>query len=186
MAFDRATVRTQFDSPLGTITLAATSLGLAGVWFNGQRHQPDWTAWREDDQHPVLQRAVRQLRAYLARERRVFELPLDLRAGTAFQQSVWRALVQIAPGSTCSYGTVAARLGKPSAVRAVGAAIGRNPISIVVPCHRVLGASGALTGYAGGLERKAALLALETGAALDAVDACALAANASAATIASE
>ncbi|MDP2988100.1 methylated-DNA--[protein]-cysteine S-methyltransferase, partial [Hydrogenophaga sp.] len=92
-------------------------------------------------------------------------LPLDKHAGTPFQQQVWQALLGIAPGATASYGSLSAAIGKPAAVRALGAAVGRNPISIVVPCHRVLGANGSLTGYAGGLERKTALLSLE-GAAL--------------------
>ena len=106
----------------------------------------------------MLQAAQAQLAAYFAGTRRSFDLPLDLERGTAFQQSVWRALLQIPYGATLSYGALGAVIGKPSAVRAVGAAVGRNPVSIIVPCHRVLGAHGALTGYAGGLERKTALL----------------------------
>jgi len=101
------------------------------------------------------------LAEYFAGQRRTFELPLDIAGGTAFQQVVWQALLGLLPGGTISYGDLSQRIGKPGAVRAVGAAIGRNPLSIIVPCHRVIGASGALTGYAGGLARKSALLRLE-------------------------
>lgn len=150
-----------YDSPLGRMLLAATDRGLAGVWFEGQRHGPDATGWREDASHPVLVQAVAQLQAYFAGERERFELPLDLQGGTPFQQSVWQALLAIPAGGTTSYAELGRRLGRPLAARAVGAAVGRNPVSIVVPCHRVLGTGGALTGYAGGLERKTALLRLE-------------------------
>ena len=158
---DANCVCTTYDSPLGHMLLAATDTGLAGVWFIGQRHGPVDVEWREDASHPVLREAVGQLAAYFAGERTAFDLPLDLHAGTAFQRSVWQALRTIPAGETSSYGGLAARLGRPTASRAVGAAVGRNPISIVVPCHRVLGTGGALTGYAGGLERKTALLRLE-------------------------
>ncbi len=154
-------VRTRFDSPLGPMTLAANSQGLCGVWFDGQKHQPDPQAWPQDAAHPVLLQAQAQLAEYFAGQRRVFELPLDLGAGTEFQQTVWRGLIQIASGTTTAYGELARRIGAPLAVRALGAAVGRNPISIIVPCHRVVGAGGALTGYAGGLDRKTALLRLE-------------------------
>lgn len=164
MKFDPHIVRTTFDSPMGRITLAATDQGLAGVWFVDQRHHPDDARWPVQDEHAVLREAARQLLQYLAGQRHGFELPLDLRGGTPFQQSTWRALLTIPFGGTASYGAIGAQLGKRKAVRAVGAAVGRNPISIVVPCHRVLGADGALTGYAGGLERKAALLKLEAAA----------------------
>lgn len=150
-----------YASPLGPMLLAATDRGLAGVWFEGQRHGPDRTGWPEDASHPVLRQACTQLDDYFAGRRSAFDLPLDLQAGTPFQQSVWRALLAIAPGTTTSYAELGRRLGKPQASRAVGAAVGRNPVSIVVPCHRVLGTGGALTGYAGGLERKSALLRLE-------------------------
>jgi methylated-DNA-[protein]-cysteine S-methyltransferase len=154
-------VCTHFESPLGTMLLAATDDGLAGVWFVGQRHSPDTRGWREDPAHPVLREAVAQLTAYYAGERSGFDLPLDLSAGTPFQQSVWDALRAIPSGGTTSYAELARRLGKPQAARAIGAAVGRNPVSVVVPCHRVLGTDGTLTGYAGGLERKTALLQLE-------------------------
>jgi len=174
MKFDPAIVQTRVPSPLGDIILAATASGLAGLWFaEGQRYLPKALApaladpaqrtppWPDAPDHPLLKQASAQLAEYFAGRRRQFELPLDLSGGTAFQQSVWRALLAIAPGSTVSYSHISACIGKPGAVRAVGAAIGRNPVSLVVPCHRVLGASGALTGYAGGLDRKAALLRLE-------------------------
>ena len=152
---------TRIDSPLGGITLAATDAGLAGLWFDAQRHAPDMAGWRSDADHPVLREAVAQVHDYFAGRRNAFDLPLDLSHGTAFQQAVWQALRAVAPGQTTSYGRLSAGIGNPAAVRAVGAAVGRNPISVIVPCHRVLGAGGGLTGYAGGLHRKSALLALE-------------------------
>lgn len=161
MKFAASPVQTSFDSPLGRIILAASGNALVGVWFDGQRHQPDLSSWPVVSDHPVLQQAQSQLTDYFAGRRTSFDLPLDFAQGTGFQQAVWRALLSIPRGATCSYGALSADIGKPAAVRAVGGAIGRNPLSIIVPCHRVVGASGALTGYAGGLERKAALLQLE-------------------------
>ncbi|MBC5765878.1 methylated-DNA--[protein]-cysteine S-methyltransferase [Ramlibacter albus] len=151
----------RWGSPLGTIILGATSKGLAGLWFDGQRHQPDMRGWPENPGHPVLQQAIAQLQEYFDGTRTRFDLPLDLGLGTSFQQSVWNALLAIPCGDTSSYSLIGQRIGKPAASRAVGAAIGRNPLSIVVPCHRVLGSGGQLTGYAGGLDRKTALLKLE-------------------------
>jgi methylated-DNA-[protein]-cysteine S-methyltransferase len=147
--------------PLGAMLIAATQRGIAGVWFEGQRHGPDTRGWREDASHPLLQRAAVQLDEYFAGTRDGFDLPLDLQHGTAFQQAVWQALLAIPRGRTTSYADIGRALGKPQASRAVGAAVGRNPVSVVVPCHRVLGTGGALTGYAGGLDRKTALLKLE-------------------------
>jgi methylated-DNA-[protein]-cysteine S-methyltransferase len=161
MQFHPSTVRTRIDSPLGAMVLSASDAGLNGAWFDGQRHQPAPDAWPHVARHPVLDAAHDQLRAYFAGERQAFDLPLDLSGGSAFQQAVWQALLGIASGHTSSYGVLARGIGRPAAVRAVGAAVGRNPISVVVPCHRVLGLGGALTGYAGGLPRKSALLALE-------------------------
>jgi methylated-DNA-[protein]-cysteine S-methyltransferase len=161
MKFDVSIVKTRYESPLGPMIVAATSRGLAGVWFDGQRHLPDFSAWPDAGTHSVLELAVRQLRDYFEGRRTSFDLPLDLQGGTPFQQSVWHALLNIPSGTTASYGALSDRVGNPAAVRAVGAAVGRNPLSIVVPCHRVLGADGSLTGYAGGLERKSALLRLE-------------------------
>lgn len=159
--FDRDIVCARFAGPLGRMLLAATPRGIAGVWFEDQRHHPDTRGWREEPGHPLLRDAMAQLEDYFAGRRRAFDLPLDLQSGTAFQQSVWQALCTIPAGATTSYRAIGERLGRPSASRAVGAAVGRNPVSIVVPCHRVLGAGGALTGYAGGLHRKDALLRLE-------------------------
>jgi methylated-DNA-[protein]-cysteine S-methyltransferase len=145
------------------MTLVATTTGLAGAWFDEQKHHPGPITLPSQPQHPVLQKACQQLTAYFAGNASagfVFTLPLDPQ-GTAFQRQVWQALLQIPAGSLQSYGHIAQQLGHPSAARAVGAAVGRNPISIVVPCHRVVGGSGALTGYAGGIERKQALLLRE-------------------------
>lgn len=162
MKFDPHTVQSSFQSPLGAITLAASPEGLCGLWFDGQKHQPDGRAWpAAAPDHPVLRLAQDQLRAYFAGDTAAWAVPLDLRGGTAFQQAVWRALLAIPRGQTTSYGALSQRIGHPAAVRALGAAVGRNPLSIVVPCHRVLGKDGSLTGYAGGLARKTALLRLE-------------------------
>lgn len=154
-------------SPLGELRLVASPGGLAGVWFVlRQRHEPtldERASWRVVPTHPLLDAAASQLNDYFLGRRQRFDLPLDLEQGTPFQQSVWRALLDIASGETSSYGILAARIGRPQAVRAVGAAVGRNPLSIVVPCHRVVGANGSLTGYAGGLDRKQLLLQLERG-----------------------
>jgi len=151
----------RIGTPLGPMTLAATATGLAGAWFDGQAHHPGPLAAPVDANHPWLQAAAAQLSAYFASTLDRFTLPLDA-AGTPFQQAVWRALCTIPPGSTTDYGAIAATLGRPQAARAVGAAVGRNPLGIVVPCHRVLGRDGTLTGYAGGLHRKRALLELES------------------------
>lgn len=150
------------ETALGQVTLAATAAGLCGLWFQDQHHHPDLAAVPVRSAVPILDAAAAQLRDYLAGTRAAFELPLDLSCGTHFQQSVWKALLRIPRGATTTYGALAAALDRPRAVRAVAAAIGRNPISIVVPCHRVLGADGSLTGYAGGLDRKRRLLALES------------------------
>ena len=161
----RAACRAQltFDSPLGPLLLAATPAGLAGAWFEGQKDHPGELAApvRADD--PVLARTARQLARYFAGELHAFDLPLDLR-GTPFQCAVWHALLAIGPGTTRSYREIAAVVDRPAAVRAVGAAVGKNPVSVIVPCHRVIGSDGSLTGYAGGLTRKTALLRLEDGA----------------------
>lgn len=152
------------DSPLGPLLLAATPRGLCGVWFEAQRHLPTaarQASWQPNPDNPLLQDTATQIAAYFAGRLRQFDLPLDLSTGTAFQQAVWQALSHIPLGQTLNYGAIAQHLNKPSAARAVGAAVGRNPISIVVPCHRVLGAAGQMTGFAGGLWRKEALLSLE-------------------------
>lgn len=151
------------DTPLGAVTLAATSHGLAGLWFDGQKHHPGTLVAPVDAKQRWIAQALAELSAYWGGGRggsRDFAVPLDPQ-GSDFQRGVWRALRGIARGTTQSYGALAASLGRPEAVRAVAAAIGRNPVSIIVPCHRVLGRDGSLTGYAGGIERKAALLRLE-------------------------
>jgi methylated-DNA-[protein]-cysteine S-methyltransferase len=147
-------------SPLGDILFAATTEGLYGLWFDGQKHMPDMTGW-PTGHNAVIERAQQQMQQYFAKQRDSFELPLDLSVGTRFQQAVWHALLTIPCGGASSYGAIAQQIRNPKAVRAVGAAVGRNPISVIVPCHRVLGASGDLTGYAGGLDRKVALLQRE-------------------------
>jgi methylated-DNA-[protein]-cysteine S-methyltransferase len=146
---------------LGPMVLARHGAALCGVWFADQRHFPRNPQWQELARDPLLEQAAQQIDAYLAGTRTQFDLPLSLHLGTAFQQTVWQALLGIACGQTLGYAALAQRLGQPRAVRAVAAAVGRNPLSLVVPCHRVLGSDGSLTGYAGGLERKAALLQLE-------------------------
>lgn len=162
--FTAPIVHMRFDTPLGPMLAAASGSGLTGLWFENQRHFPVQLAsgaWAIDDGHPVLRAARRQVLDFLDGKRTGFELPLDLSGGTPFQQSVWRELLAIPCGATTTYAALSRSIGKPQAARAVGAAVGRNPVSIVVPCHRVLGGDGSLTGYAGGLERKAALLRLE-------------------------
>ena len=165
MQFHPSTVQARTETPLGTVRLAASPAGLCGLWFDGQRHLPALLdgpgAWPEAPEHPVLRQATEQLRQYLRGERNHFDLPLDLTGGTPFQQAVWQALLRIPSGYTTSYSALGQQIDKPTAVRAVGTAVGRNPLSVVVPCHRVLGLDGGLTGYAGGLERKATLLRLE-------------------------
>lgn len=148
-------------STLGAMLLARTEHGLCGAWFVGQKHFPTGLAGQEAPHDALLQSAATQIDAYFARRRKTFDLPLDLSRGTPFQQSVWQALLDIPCGQTLSYSALAQRLCQVRAVRAVAGAVGRNPLSLVVPCHRVLGANGSLTGYAGGLERKSALLRLE-------------------------
>jgi methylated-DNA-[protein]-cysteine S-methyltransferase len=149
------------DSPLGKLTLVATNDGLAAIlWENDRPRRVRLHIEAEDDHHPVLVEAEHQLTEYFAGRRQAFALKLDL-CGTDFQRKVWNALLTIPFGETRSYGQIAGQIGSPGAVRAVGAANGRNPVSIVAPCHRVIGATGKLTGFAGGLEAKAHLLALE-------------------------
>ncbi|CAN5784207.1 methylated-DNA--[protein]-cysteine S-methyltransferase [soil metagenome] len=157
-------VYTDYPSPMGKLLLAASERGLAGVYFEGHKHFSGSSGWQRDDTHAVLQQTVQQLDAYFAKQRQQFDLPLDLSGGTAFQQEVWQALLALPFGSTASYASIARHIGRPAAVRAVGAANGRNPISIIVPCHRVIASSGALTGYAGGLANKKILLTLESAA----------------------
>lgn len=150
-------------SPVGALKLVGSDRGLAAVlWENDDPSRVRLDIAGEDKAHPVLVETERQLNEYFAGKRRKFSIKLDF-TGTAFQTKVWWALLAIPFGETRSYGDIARALGKPKAVRAVGAANGRNPISIIAPCHRVIGATGALTGFAGGLKTKAYLLELEGG-----------------------
>ena len=152
---------TLLPSPVGVLTLVARGDALAAVlWENERANRVRLGELERDDQQPILRLAARQLGEYFAGERQGFELPLDF-LGSDFQRQVWTALLTIPFGQTRSYSDIARQIGNPSAVRAVGAANGRNPISIIAPCHRVIGASGHLTGFAGGLEAKQYLLALE-------------------------
>ncbi len=148
-------------SPVGLLRLVASEAGLYAVlWEHDKPGRVRLPAVVEDRSHPMLREAERQLSAYFAGSLRRFALPLDL-VGSDFQMAVWTALTTIPFGETRSYGAIAAQIGRPRAMRAVGAATGRNPLSIIVPCHRVVGASGKLTGFAGGLAAKARLLDLE-------------------------
>lgn len=154
------TVFATVDSPIGELLLTGDGRALHGLWMQdaGRPRRPG-PGWRRGD---AAFAAVReQLAEYFAGERTAFDLPLAF-AGTAFQQLVWAALREIPYGETMSYGELARRLGKPDAARAVGLANGRNPIAVIVPCHRVIGADGSLTGFGGGLERKRLLLELES------------------------
>ncbi|MFT4074320.1 MAG: methylated-DNA--[protein]-cysteine S-methyltransferase [Asticcacaulis sp.] len=152
---------TTFPSPVGQLTLVAGDSGLRAIlWEDDDPLRVRLDERVEDATHPVLRQTVDQLSDYFAGKRREFSLPLDFR-GTDFQKAVWQALLQIPFGETRTYGQLAAQLGNPSASRAVGAANGKNPISIIAPCHRVIGGNGTLTGFAGGLEAKAYLLSLE-------------------------
>ena len=148
------------DSPVGPLLIAGNDDGLQLIEFQAPRHPvPRGAHWREGD-HAVLQRTQSQLQEYFAGERRRFDLPLAPQ-GTDFQRQVWRELAGIPFGGTISYAELALRLGRPTATRAVGAANGRNPVPIVLPCHRVIGADGSLTGFGGGLPTKQFLLRLE-------------------------
>ena len=151
---------TTVTSPVGPLLLAGGDDGLRAIEFHASRHPvPRDDDWREGD-HPVLQRTRAQLSEYFAGSRRTFDLPLAPR-GTDFQRATWQALAGIPYGSTISYAELASRVGRPKAMRAVGAANGRNPLPIVLPCHRVIGADGSLTGFGGGLPTKEFLLSLE-------------------------
>ncbi|MDB5412739.1 MAG: ada [Rubritepida sp.] len=156
-------VHKTIDSPVGQLKLVASDHGLAAIlWENDDPRRVRLSPLTEDTANPLLAEAERQLRAYFAGELEAFTVPLDFQ-GTEFQKSVWTALLTIPFGETRSYGEIARQIGKPSAFRAVGAANGRNPISIIAPCHRVIGSTGGLTGFAGGLAAKQHLLGMEKG-----------------------
>jgi methylated-DNA-[protein]-cysteine S-methyltransferase len=156
-------------TPLGDMLLAASEQGLAGAWFvQGQKHMPDndlMASWpiasKGDLVQAILDKASQQLTQYFLGKLKVFDLPFDLSSGTEFQQSIWREISKVGSGKTNTYGAICHAINKPAAARAVGAAVGKNPISIIIPCHRIVGSTGAMTGYAGGLDRKVALLKLE-------------------------
>ncbi|MCW1913440.1 methylated-DNA--[protein]-cysteine S-methyltransferase [Luteolibacter sp. GHJ8] len=149
------------DSPVGTLTLVAEDDALAAIlWENDPPERVRLGPMAEKPEHPVLVEAEKQLHAYFAGKLERFTLPLAFK-GTDFQKKVWAALTTIPFGETRSYAEIAKQVGSPGAVRAVGAANGKNPISIVAPCHRVIGSNGKLTGFAGGLEAKAFLLRME-------------------------
>ena len=148
------------DSPVGPLTIAGKDHHLRYLLMVDQTYVPSHSGWARDDD--AFSDAVEQLEAYFAGERQEFDLELDL-VGTTFQRRVWEALLTIPYGETRSYGQIATQIGSPGAFRAVGLANGHNPIGIIVPCHRVIGANGSLTGYGGGLERKRILLELERG-----------------------
>lgn len=151
----------RFATPLGTVFATALGGALTGIYFEGQRHAPPISPeWIEDPTHAPLADCARQLVDYLEGRRCTFDLPLAPQ-GTEFQRRVWIEIARIPYGATLSYAELAARAGAPGAARAAGAATGRNPLSVVVPCHRVVGTGGALTGYAGGLDRKTRLLEIE-------------------------
>ncbi|MEH6454381.1 MAG: methylated-DNA--[protein]-cysteine S-methyltransferase [Psychromonas sp.] len=149
-------VYTHFESPLGLITLQANEQGLLGTWFPICTTQPD-DLGVEDHENPILQSAVKQLTQYFNGTLTTFDLPIAAQ-GTAFQQQVWAVLRSIPFGQSWSYQDIANAIDNPKAVRAVGLANGKNPVSVIVPCHRVIGKNGKLTGYAGGIECKMALL----------------------------
>jgi methylated-DNA-[protein]-cysteine S-methyltransferase len=155
---DHATCSREVDSPVGGLVLFATRKGLAGLFF--AHRAPDRQAPPDDPGNPHLNAAEAQLIEYFAKQRQSFEIQFD-HQGTTFQKQVWQQLSQIPFGETCSYGDIARRIKNPKSVRAVGLATGSNPISIIVPCHRVIGADGSLTGFGGGLDIKHKLLTHE-------------------------
>jgi methylated-DNA-[protein]-cysteine S-methyltransferase len=152
---------TTFKSPLGKMIAAASNDNLAGLWFDDGKHIPDMRDWKEIKSHPILDQTQKEIELYFKGDIKQFSIPMKAEWGTEFQRSVWNALKDIDSGSTLTYSDIAAKIGKPTAVRPVSTAIGHNPWTIVVPCHRVVGKGGSLTGYAGGLHRKEALLRLE-------------------------
>src|SRR4051794_935135 len=147
------------QTPHGRMLLVSSARGLAGVYFVGQKHYPKLdAAWRRDPL--AVKQAKRELGEYFAGKRKRFEVALAA-DGTPFQRAIWREIAKVAPGQTITYAELARRAGYPGSARAAGAATGRNPLGIMVPCHRIVGTNGSLTGYAGGLARKKAFLALE-------------------------
>ncbi|MEL6779113.1 MAG: methylated-DNA--[protein]-cysteine S-methyltransferase [Cyanobacteria bacterium J06597_16] len=164
---DHPTHYAWIESPVGELLLTVNGQSLTGLYLKGQKHFPEMTdAWQESAELEIFEQVRAQLAEYFAHEREGFDLPLSPR-GTDFQKQVWQSLHQIPFGQTLSYGDIAQQLGKPGAARAVGAANGRNPISIIVPCHRVIASNGKMTGYAGGIDRKQWLLRHEQNAQME-------------------
>jgi methylated-DNA-[protein]-cysteine S-methyltransferase len=158
MKTDRLVAQARLQSPVGPLTLAATDEGLAFLLFDEPVHYHTDLEVPVDPDNPFIAAAARQLECYWRGECPArFDVPLDLQ-GTAFQRAVWQALLGVRPGETSTYGAIARQVGAPHASRAAGAAIGRNPVAIIVPCHRIVGSNGSLTGFAGGLQRKELLL----------------------------
>jgi len=158
MRTDRLVAQARLDSPVGPLTLAATEKGLAFLLFDEPVHYDTDLDVPVDPDNPIIAAAAQQLERYWSGAGSTrFDVPLDLQ-GTPFQQAVWKALLDVKPGETSTYGAIAKQVGAPQASRAAGAAIGRNPVAIIVPCHRIVGSNGSLTGFAGGLERKEHLL----------------------------
>jgi methylated-DNA-[protein]-cysteine S-methyltransferase len=151
-----------YESPYGEMLLVANDDALAGVYFDGQKYYPSIDPlWRRDERHAPIAQARRELAEYFTREREHFEVALAPE-GTPFQSKIWQAIARVDFGRTISYAELAQSAGYPGKARAAGAATGRNPLTIIIPCHRIVASSGALTGYAGGLDRKRALLTLES------------------------
>jgi methylated-DNA-[protein]-cysteine S-methyltransferase len=156
-------IYTEIDTSLGSVRLVSDGDALTGLYFVGQKYAPEPAAyWKRDPGLTLFRDVEAQIAAYMSGRLQTFDVPIRLE-GTSFQRRVWQGIAVIPFGSTLSYSALAARIGAPSSMRAVGAATGRNPISLIVPCHRVIGRDGALTGYAGGLDRKRALLDFEAG-----------------------
>lgn len=154
-----------YDSPLGRMLLVAEDEALSAVYFTDQKYvREPGAGWRRDPDAAPLRAARRELAEYFGGRRTVFDVPLAAE-GTPFQRAVWKAIAAVPFGATISYAELARRAGRPGSARAAGAATGRNPLSVIVPCHRIVGGDGSLTGYAGGIGRKRALLALESGRA---------------------
>jgi methylated-DNA-[protein]-cysteine S-methyltransferase len=154
---------TVIDTPLGAIRAAAEDEALRGLWFIGQKYFPSTESWQDRPDHPVFISLKAWLNEYFSGRLPATAVPLSPK-GTSFQESVWKLLLEIPYGKTSSYGAIAERLsasGGKALAQAVGGAVGHNPISLLIPCHRVIGADGSMTGYAGGLEKKRALLELE-------------------------
>lgn len=166
MKYPTSTVQCIYKSPLGDIRLAANEDKLIGLWFVGQKHEVDASNWSFDQENPVFIRIKANLENYFAGKTMGIDEfnwmhEIVFPKATEFEQLVWQQLLSIHTGHTVSYSDLATQIGKPKAYRAVAAAVGKNPISLIVPCHRVVGKNGALTGYAGGLDRKKALLLIE-------------------------